>query len=228
MMKPSPVYCAIDVADIGEAGALTSLVVPHVGGLKLGLTFFAANGPDGVRRMKEFGLPIFLDLKLHDIPNTVTGTVEALAELGIDYLTIHTIGGREMMRQAVEAAQGRVRLLGVTVLTSLDETDLAELGYKPQMANQVMRLAALGLECGLDGLVCSPAEIAMVRQELGDEPILMVPGIRQADANADDQKRVMSPEAAMEAGATYLVIGRPITAAPDPAKAAAEIGMLLG
>ena len=222
-MTTSPVFCAIDIADPDAALKLARQVAPHVGGLKLGLEFFVANGPDGVRRFSELGLPIFLDLKLHDIPNTVAASVRAAVTLDIAFLTVHAGGGAEMLRRAAEAAAGRIKLLGVTVLTSMDEEDLLETGQILPLSGQVARLGKLALRSGLDGLVCSPLEIAALRLVGGIGPILMVPGIRSAGADVQDQKRTQTPAEAMRAGATYLVIGRPITGAADPAAAAIEI-----
>ena len=227
MIRSSPVFCALDTGNLNGALAMATAVAPHVGGLKLGLEFFIANGPDGVQKIRTLGLPVFLDLKLHDIPNTVAGAVRSAILLGVDFLTVHISGGREMLRQAVEAAEGKIKLLGVTVLTSLDDGDMAETGRTGHVAGQVDLLAALAQDCGLDGLVCSPLEIALVRQRVTPETILMVPGIRPGDVTTQDQKRTLSPRAAMEAGATYLVVGRPITAAPDPVEAAAAIGQSL-
>ncbi len=222
-MAGSPIFCAIDLADVDAAYAVASQVAPYVGGLKIGLEFFVANGPVGVQRLARLGLPLFLDLKLHDIPNTVAAAVRSAAALNVTFLTIHISGGREMMRRAVEAADGKVKLLGVTVLTSLDEDDLTATGQALPLSGQVARLGKLGLEYGLDGLVCSPHEVPALRLTGGSAPILMVPGIRPADTHTQDQKRTMSPASAISTGATYVVIGRPITQAADPAAAARAI-----
>jgi orotidine-5'-phosphate decarboxylase len=224
------IFCALDMTDTAEAVRLARRLTPAIGGLKLGLEFFAANGPQGVRALAETGLPLFLDLKLHDIPNTVAGAVKALAGLPIDFLTLHTGGGKAMMQAATKARaahglagrHGPTRLLGVTVLTSLDGEDLARLGQDADVPAQVARLAALAAESGLDGVVCSPAEVARVRGAVAPGFTLMVPGIR-LEAGGDDQKRTLSPKHAIEAGADFLVIGRPITAAADPVQAAARI-----
>jgi orotidine-5'-phosphate decarboxylase len=201
-----------------------------IGGIKLGLEFFAAQGPQGVEAVTANGMPLFLDLKLHDIPNTVRGAVVSLAALPIDFLTVHTSGGEAMMRAAVEARDaarmrgrtGKTKLLGVTVLTSLDAEDLARVGQDREVPQQVERLALLAQDSGLDGIVCSPAEVALVRRAVRPDFVLMVPGIR-LEAGGDDQKRTLTPKQAVDAGADFLVIGRPITAAPDPAQAAAKI-----
>lgn len=231
-MNHNPIFCAIDTPEKARAAALAR-ALGGVVNLKLGLEFFAANGPAAVREVAAEA-PLFLDLKLHDIPNTVAGAVRAAAMLEPLLLTLHAAGGAAMMRAAAEAAtqaaQGRrrMKLLGVTVLTSLDDSDLAATGQRGPAGEQVRRLALLARDSGLDGVVCSPHEVAMLRQACGEGFLLVVPGIRPAGAAAGDQKRVMGPRAALAAGADYLVIGRPITAAPDPAAAArailAEIG----
>lgn len=223
----NPVFCAVDVADVDAARSLARAIAPHVGGLKLGLEFFCAEGPGGVRAMAEIGLPIFLDLKLHDIPNTVAKAVETLLPLRPAFLTLHAGGGRAMMAAAAEAAAKAgpraPRLLAVSVLTSLNEADLADLGIDATPSDQVQRLAALARAAGIDGLVASPQEVAPLRRQLGPGLTLVVPGIRLDEASRGDQKRVATPEAALADGADILVIGRPITASADPAAAAAAI-----
>jgi orotidine-5'-phosphate decarboxylase len=219
-------YCAIDRGDVGEARALAAAVGPAVDGLKLGLEFFVANGPAGVRLVKRAGRPLFLDLKLADIPNTVAGAVRAAARLQPRFLTVHAGGGKAMMRAAVDAvAAGGVpmQLLAVTVLTSLDAADLHGLGVHRQPADQVRALAELALEAGCGGLVCAPSEVALLRETFGPQPILVVPGIRPADAPAGDQKRTLTPREARDAGADVLVVGRPITAAERPGDAAVAL-----
>ncbi|MHA1571677.1 MAG: orotidine-5'-phosphate decarboxylase, partial [Alphaproteobacteria bacterium] len=205
----NPVFAALDTADLTHALAMAKAVGPHVGGLKVGLEFFCAQGPEGVRQIVALGKPVFLDIKLHDIPNTVAGAIRSVAPLGVAYVTIHCSGGPGMLGAAVEAAAlagpDRPRLLGVSVLTSLDDGDLAAVGQKTPSGGQVDRLAGLALECGLDGLIAAPPEIARLRQNFGQQPILMIPGIRPAGADPGDQKRVMTPAAAMAAGADYLV-----------------------
>ena len=224
-MKPrSRLIAALDTADPEEARRWAEAVAPHCGVLKLGLQFFLANGPDGVRRMPS---PVFLDLKLHDIPNTVAGAVRALLPLGPRMLTVHAAGGAAMVAAARDAAEAaasaRPLLLAVTVLTSLDAADLRATGVADAPAEQVLRLARLALAAGADGLVCSPLEVSILRRALGHGPILVVPGIRPHGAPAGDQARTLMPRAAIEAGADWIVVGRPITAAPDPAAAAAAI-----
>jgi orotidine-5'-phosphate decarboxylase len=218
----NPVFVALDTVERARARALADAVRPHVGGLKLGLEFFCANGPDAVREVAGEA-PLFLDLKLHDIPNTVAGAVRAVRPLRPALLTLHAGGGPAMLRAAVEAAAGEVKLLAVTVLTSLDEGDLDRVGQRGPVLDQARRLARLAQEAGLAGIVCSPHEIAALRAECGPGFLLVVPGIRPAGAGVGDQKRVMTPQEALAAGADHLVIGRPITAAPDPAAAARAI-----
>ncbi len=218
----NPIFCALDRADPEAVLGLARQLRGRVGGVKLGLEFFLANGPDGVRAVAAEGMPLFLDLKLHDIPNTVAGAVRAIARLPVAMTTLHASGGAAMLRAARRARDESgtpLRLLAVTVLTSLEEPDLAALGMTGEVTDRVLRLAAVALEAGIDGLVCSPLEVAAVRARFGDAPLLVVPGIRPA-AGPDDQKRTASASAALGAGADILVIGRPITAAADPRAAA--------
>ena len=224
-MSGSRLIVALDTADIACASGWADAVAPHCGMFKLGLEFFLANGAAGVRAIA--GRPIFLDLKLHDIPNTVAGATRAVLPLGPRMLTVHAAGGAAMVAAAREAAESggadRPLILAVTVLTSLAADDLAAIGVPDQPAAQVLRLARLAVGAGADGLVCSPLEVAMLRQELGGGPTLVVPGIRPAGSAVGDQARVTTPEAALAAGADWIVVGRPITAAPDPGQAAASI-----
>ncbi len=225
-MARAQVYCAIDRGDLAAARDLAQAVAPAVDGLKLGLEFFAANGPAGIRLVRRLGRPIFLDLKLCDIPNTVAGAVRAVAPLQPRFVTLHAKGGRAMLRAAVAAAEetgSAVKLLAVTVLTSLDSADLQSLGVHRSPTDQVRALAELALEAGCDGLVCSAAEVAALRDTFGPQPILVVPGIRPGGEPVDDQKRTLGPAQAQAAGADVLVVGRPITAAEDPAAAAAAL-----
>jgi orotidine-5'-phosphate decarboxylase len=227
MTEASPVFCAIDRPDLEGALGLGRALVGVVGGLKVGLEFATANGPDGVRRIGALGLPVFLDLKFHDIPSTVAGAVRAAASLGVAMLTLHVAGGPAMLRAAVEAAhleEPCPKLLGVTVLTSLDDADLAALGVRHKVTDQVLRLAELAWAAGLDGVVCSPHELAALRQRFDRAFKLVVPGIRPSAFAQRDQKRTLAPAEAIAAGADLLVIGRPITDAADPRAAAAAIG----
>lgn len=228
----SPIFCAIDTTDFEQARDLARTLKGHVGGLKLGLEFFSAHGPQGYKIIAQTGVPIFLDLKLHDIPNTVAGAINALLPLKPAFMTIHASGGPAMMKAAAEAAAkagaNRPKILGVTVLTSLNADDLTKVGQQDAPQNQVLRLAKLAKESGLDGVICAPTEVATLRADLGPDFILMVPGIRPAGADLGDQKRVLTPKDAMAAGATYIVIGRPITQAPDPVAMAKAINAQCG
>ncbi len=228
----TPVFCALDTPDLAHATSLAAKVADAIGGFKLGLEFFTAQGPKGVAQIqKASDLPVFLDLKLNDIPNTVAGAVRAIAPLGAFMITVHTNGGRAMMEAAAEAAseaaydvvKARPLIVGVTVLTSFDGDDLSEVGVESSVADQVRRMAELAKRSGLDGIVCSPREVAMLRNDLGEGFKLVTPGVRPEWASNDDQKRIMTPLEAVSSGADYLVIGRPITAAQDPASAAARI-----
>jgi orotidine-5'-phosphate decarboxylase len=228
-LRPGPLFVAIDTQDRERARALVAAVGPHVGGVKLGLEFFAAQGPEGVRAVMPPGVPLFLDLKFHDIPNTVAGAVRSALALGPSFMTLHAAGGRTMMREAAEAAKGSgCRLLAVTVLTSLDDADLGSVGQLGPALDQVRRLAALARDSGMDGIVCAPREVAAVRAEAGAGFTLMVPGIRPAWSEAGDQKRVTTPAEAMAAGADHIVVGRPITGAASPAEAARRIVAEIG
>jgi orotidine-5'-phosphate decarboxylase len=218
----SPIFVAIDTPDLDRAKTMAAKVCRHVGGLKLGLEFFCANGRHGVHEMAELGLPLFLDLKLHDIPNTVGKAVQALRPLEPAILTVHAAGGRAMMEDAKAAAPAGTKVVAVTVLTSLDAEDLNAIGVAADPHAQVERLAALARDAGLDGLVCSGNEVAAARR-LWHDGFFVVPGVRPAGGASADQKRVMTPRAALDAGASILVVGRPITQAADPDEAARAI-----
>lgn len=230
------IFAALDTTNVEEATALARRLKGSVGGVKLGLEFFSANGGAGVRTVARVGLPVFLDLKFHDIPNTVAGAVRAAVKLRPKILNVHASGGPAMMRAAVEAAQEaagalnapRPLVIAVTVLTSLDNDDLDAVGQQGPASEQVLRLARLTQDCGLDGVVCSPKETAGVRAACGPDFKLIVPGIRPNLSLSNDQKRTSSPIEAVSAGADYLVIGRPITKAPDPAAAARAMAAALG
>ncbi len=220
----NPIIAALDVPDAEAALNLARQLAPVVGAFKIGKELFVSAGPDIVRAIRNEGGAVFLDLKFHDIPNTVARAVAAAAQLDVAMLTIHTSGGRDMMVAAEAAAQKTDNpplVLGVTVLTSMDGSDLHEIGLAEDPAAQVERLAQLATEAGLRGLVCSPREISSLRKVLPQEVQLVTPGIRPKGSNADDKKRTLTPAGAIEAGADWLVIGRPITAADDP-RAAAE------
>jgi orotidine-5'-phosphate decarboxylase len=218
----SPIFVAIDTPDLERAKAIATRVRNHVGGIKLGLEFFCANGRHGVREMAELQLPIFLDLKFHDIPNTVGKAIQALRPLEPAVLTVHAAGGRSMMEDAKAAAPSGTKVVAVTVLTSLDGEDLGSIGLPADPHAQVMRLTALAREAGLDGVVCSGNEVAAAKK-LWPDGFFVVPGVRPADSHSADQKRVMTPRKALDAGASILVVGRPITQAEDPDVAARAI-----
>jgi orotidine-5'-phosphate decarboxylase len=222
------IFVALDTTDVAKAAALAKSLFGLVGGVKLGKEFFAAAGPEGVKQVATDGQAVFLDLKFHDIPNTVAGAIGASMKLGPFMLNVHACGGETMMRAAADAAieaskaEGcsRPLVLGVTVLTSLADEDLQAVGVQGSTLDQVTRLALLAQQSGLDGVVCSAREVASLRKACGPDFKLAVPGIRPAWASTDDQKRIMTPSDAVSAGADYLVIGRPITGANNPANAA--------
>ena len=218
----NPIFVAIDTPDLTRARMIAEAVSGHAGGLKLGLEFFAANGPAGVERIAGLGLPIFLDLKLHDIPNTVAKAIAALAPIAPAILTVHAAGGHEMLRAAKTAASPDTRVVAVTLLTSLDAGDLSDLGIEHSPADQVARLAWVARDGGVDGIVCSGAEVAAARSAW-PSGFFVVPGLRPPGAEIGDQKRVATPARALDDGASVLVIGRPITDAADPARAIMDI-----
>jgi len=227
-----PIFVAIDTPDLARAKQIAAAVRDHAGGVKLGLEFFSAQGPEGVRRIAELGLPIFLDLKFHDIPNTVAGAAREAARMGVLMFNVHASGGRAMMTAAAEGAAAAAKELGVrrpialavTVLTSLDRGALSrELGVSSSVEGHVLHLAGMAAAAGLDGCVASPNEIAALRTNRGPAWVIVTPGVRPAGSAAGDQSRIATPRAAARAGAHYLVVGRPITGAPDPAAAAAAI-----
>lgn len=224
MTQPT-IFCAIDTKDLGRAKDLSDTLSSVGIGIKLGLEFFNTHGPQGVETILSGRVrpSVFLDLKYHDIPNTVAGAVSAAASLDVAYLNVHASGGSEMMRAAKAACPDKIKLLAVTVLTSMNETALDAVGQGHDPEAQVTRLAHLTHDAGLAGVVCSAHEIKKLRNALPKNFILMVPGIRPAGSDLGDQKRVMTPREAMDAGATHLVIGRPITEAPDPLQAAKDI-----
>lgn len=223
--------CAIDTADLDEARRLAEGLAGAVGMLKLGLEFYVAHGAAGVGSLAAGGAPVFLDLKFHDIPNTVAAAVRATARAAPAMLTVHASGGAAMMRAAAAAAMrladpdtgARPRVLAVTILTSFDDEDAASVGMAGTVMDLVRRSAALAQSCGLDGAIASAREVAMLRAECGPDFTLVAPGVRPGWASADDQKRIVTPAEALRQGADYLVIGRPITRADDPGAAARRI-----
>jgi orotidine-5'-phosphate decarboxylase len=209
------VFVAIDTPDLDRAKALARSLKSAAGGVKLGLEFFCANGPAGVHEIASVGLPIFLDLKLHDIPNTVAKAIQALRPLEPAILTVHAAGGRAMLEEAKAAAPEKTKVVAVTVLTSLDSEDLKSVGVGGRPAEQVQRLSSLARESGLDGIVCSGAEVKAAKRSW-PQGFFVVPGVRPQGNGSADQKRVVTPREALDNGASILVIGRPITQAPDP------------
>jgi orotidine-5'-phosphate decarboxylase len=218
----SPIFVALDTPDLERAKAIAQRVHHHVGGIKLGLEFFMANGRAGVHEMAEIGLPIFLDLKFHDIPNTVAKAVQALRPLEPAIITVHAAGGRAMMEDAKAAAPLGTKVVAVTMLTSLDASDLTSIGLSPDPHEQVVRLTELAQSAGVDGIVCSGEEVAAAKK-IWPQGFFVVPGVRPANGSHGDQKRVVTPRSALDAGASILVVGRPITLADDPDQAARAI-----
>ncbi len=226
----NPVIVALDVPTIQQATALIDCIGNQASAFKVGMELFTAAGPEIIRRIRNRGAAVFLDLKYHDIPNTAAGAVRAAVRLNVQMLTIHLAGGRDMIRASQTAAQEESAalgiqppwLLGVSVLTSMNQDDLQQIGIRSPVADQVHRLVSLGIKAGLQGFVCSPQEIVRLRQTLPTDAKLVTPGIRTTAAQ-DDQKRTMTPAEALQAGADRLVIGRPICAAPNPAKALENI-----
>jgi len=228
---PNPIFVALDTTEAGKAATLAARLQGLVGGIKLGLEFFAVQGPGGVEAAGHLGLPLFVDLKLHDIPNTVAGAMKGIVRMRPMLTTVHASGGAEMMTAAVAAAGDEAARLGitppkvlaVTILTSLDAESMGAVGFAGAVLDQVKRLADLAQKAGVGGLVCSPLEVAALRAQVGRDLILVVPGIRPIWSETGDQKRVLTPREAIDQGADYLVIGRPITAAHDVAAAARRI-----
>lgn len=218
----NPVYLALDLPSLDAAKALAQKVKGHVGGLKLGLEFFCAHGSHGVHEIAQVGLPIFLDLKLHDIPNTVAGAMQAIHVLEPAIVTVHASGGRAMLEDAKAAAGEHTKVVAVTMLTSLDERDLAKQGIGGTPHDHVMRLTELAHSAGIDGIVCSGQEVGAAHKQWKDG-FFVVPGLRPAGNAAGDQKRVVTPRKARDDGASVLVIGRPISRAADPVQAARDI-----
>ena len=227
MIKPAPVAVALDAPDLETAARWAGLVTPHVSTVKIGLELYLRYGPEAVASVRgASGVSVFLDLKLHDIPATVAAASRAVARLRPDILTVHAVGGSDVVRAAVEAAPGTL-VAAVTVLTSLSDVDLGLVGMGGPVSEAVLRLAMLSVEAGARGLVCSPREVAAVRSAVGPDVMLITPGVRPAGSASNDQARVATPEEAVLAGSDLLVIGRPITGASDPGAAAAAIAASL-
>ncbi len=221
-MNHNPIYLALDLPRLDAAEALARKVSGHIGGLKLGLEFFCAHGHHGVHELHKIGLPIFLDLKLHDIPNTVAAAMQAIHVLEPAIVTVHASGGRAMMEDAKAAAGENTKVVGVTVLTSFDDKDLSHIGIDNTPHDQALRLAELSHAAGLDGIVCSGHEVGDIHRQWKDG-FFVVPGLRLPDGKKGDQKRIVTPREARDAGASVLVIGRPIRSAEDPVAAARAI-----
>lgn len=218
----NPIFLALDLPRLDAAKAVAEKVKGHIGGIKLGLEFFCAHGHHGVHELAQVGLPIFLDLKLHDIPNTVAGAMQAIHVLEPAIVTVHASGGRAMMEDAKAAAGENTRVVAVTMLTSLDDNDLSRTGVNGSAHDQVLRLAELAEAAGLDGIVCSGHEVGAVHKQW-KHGYFVVPGLRPAGSHVADQKRVVTPRQARDDGASVLVIGRPIARAEDPLAAARAI-----
>ncbi len=231
-MFDNPICVALDTPDAGKAAALAGALRGSVGMVKVGMEQFYAQGRDGYARVAAAGIPVFLDLKLHDIPNTVAQGLTSLMSLSPApaIVNVHASGGPAMLEAAAEAVDGRAKLIAVTILTSLSDEDIHAAGYDPaaRTAEMAVKMAELSKACGLDGVVCSPHDIAAIKQACGTGFLTIVPGVRPAGAEVQDQKRIATPDAARAAGAEVLVIGRPITRASDPAAAAAAIARSIG
>jgi orotidine-5'-phosphate decarboxylase len=215
------IIVALDTDSPDSALSVVKSLAGEVGLFKVGMELFPRGGPDLVRRIRGAGADVFLDLKFHDIPNTVAGAVRSAAALGVAFATVHALGGREMLARAAEAARGTgTTVLAVTVLTSLDDSDLIEAGFSSPPAETVLRLAGMAVREGIGGIVCSAREVAAVRKLAGESAVLVTPGVRLPEDEVLDQKRVVTPHDAIRNGADYLVVGRPITKAADPVAAA--------
>jgi orotidine-5'-phosphate decarboxylase len=216
------IIVALDYPDAEQALLLVNQLTPDLCRLKIGKELFTSAGPQLIETVQDKGFQVFLDLKFHDIPNTVAKACEAAARLGVWMVNVHALGGKKMMqaaREAVDKFEQRPRLIAVTILTSMDEQDISEVGLHGAPGDNVMSLARLAKDSGIDGVVCSPKEVAQLRQQLAGDFLLVTPGVRPQGASQDDQKRTMTPKQALQSGASYLVIGRPITKADDPLKA---------
>ncbi len=225
-MTNNPIFCAIDTSDIDKALALVDQISPHIGGVKLGLEFFTSSGILGLEKIKQFEIPIFIDLKLYDIPNTAKQALSNILQFEPEYTTLHLSGGSEMLIECVNTKNklnSRTKLIGVTMLTSFNDKLISEIGVEKSVNENVKQLTQLAVNCGVDGIVCSPLEISEVKNTHGSNIKIISPGIRGKENASNDQKRTLSAKEAIEAGADILVVGRPITDAEDPAQAAENI-----
>ena len=222
-MTKNPIYCAIDTSCIDDADRIISEIEPHIGGIKLGLEFFTSCGIKGIEKIAKYELPLFLDFKLYDIPNTVKKSLQNILSYNPTYTTLHVSGGSRMLKECVELKKelnSNTNLIGVTMLTSFDDGSMNEIGMSGTVDRNVDNLSSLAFDCGMDGIVCSPMEIRKVRETFGSKLKIVVPGIRNQTNNDDDQKRTLSAKKAIEFGADIIVVGRPITSADSPRNAA--------
>ncbi len=225
-MNNNPIFCAIDTSDIDEAEALIDQISPHIGGIKLGLEFFTSCGLKGLEKINKLEIPIFIDLKLYDIPNTVKQALSNILQFEPKYTTLHLSGGSEMLFECVNLKNklnSKTKLIGVTMLTSFNDTLISEIGIEKSVNANVKQLTQLAINCGMDGVVCSPLEISELKDTYGDKLEIISPGIRSKENSFNDQKRTLSAKEAIDAGADVLVVGRPITDSKDPTKAAENI-----
>ena len=222
-MTNNPIYCAIDTSCIDDADRIINEISPYIGGIKLGLEFFTSCGVKGIEKISEYELPLFLDFKLYDIPNTVKKSLQNILSYNPTYTTLHVSGGSQMLKECVDLKKelnSNANLIGVTMLTSFDDDLINEIGMSGTVNKNVDNLSALALDCGMDGIVCSPLEIRKVKETFGSKLKVIVPGIRNQTDNNNDQMRTLSAKKAIELGADVIVVGRPITSADSPGKAA--------
>ena len=222
-MTKNPIYCAIDTSCIDDADRIINEISPHIGGIKLGLEFFTSCGVKGIEKISKYELPLFIDFKLYDIPNTVKKSLQNILSYNPTYTTLHVLGGSRMLKECVDLKNelnSNTNLIGVTMLTSFDDDSINEIGMSGTVNKNVDNLSALAFDCGIDGIVCSPMEIRKVKETFGSKLKVIVPGIRNQTDNNDDQKRTLSAKKAIEFGADVIVVGRPITSADSPGKAA--------
>tara|TARA_Y100000816_G_scaffold291663_1_gene283744 strand:- start:1387 stop:2079 length:693 start_codon:yes stop_codon:yes gene_type:complete len=225
-LTDNPIYCAIDTSCINNAIKIIEEISPHIGGIKLGLEFFTSCGAEGVEKVSKYGLPLFLDLKLYDIPNTVKKSLQNIFSLKPKYTTLHISGGSEMLQECVSLKKelnSSTNLIGITMLTSFNNVSINEVGLSGSVKDNVKNLSELALNCGMDGVVCSPMEIKRVKDTFGSKLKVIAPGIRESKVRTDDQKRILSAKEAIDFGADIIVVGRPITSAKSPATAAEKL-----